>query len=329
MAPPTPALSNLVHTLSGHKGPVNSAVYNSGASYVLTAGQDRTIKLWNPVKGTLVKTYAGHGYEVLGLDCTHDNSRFASCGGDRSVFVWDVASGELIRRLSGHMAKVNAVAFNQDASILASGSFDSTVRLWDIKYVGSLVELLLLDRSRSKLTLGHHDRSQNRIPLQVLEDARDSITSICIRNHLISVGSVDGHVRTYDLRMGELRADYFDHPVTSISISNDSAMLLVTSLDSTIRNLDLDTGVMFTKYQGHKNESYRSPSSFGKDERTVVMGDEEGKVYTWDVETGKQLGSGFRAHERAILWTAHHPKQDELVTASADATVKIWGGRRG
>jgi mitogen-activated protein kinase organizer 1 len=26
--------------------------------------QDRTIRLWNPHKGTFIKSYLGHGYEV-------------------------------------------------------------------------------------------------------------------------------------------------------------------------------------------------------------------------------------------------------------------------
>lgn len=54
------------------------------------------------------------------------------------------------------------------------------------------------------------NRSQNRVPLQVLEEGRDSITSIKIQNHLICTGSVDGRVRTYDLRMGQLQIDFFD-----------------------------------------------------------------------------------------------------------------------
>lgn len=34
--------------------------------------------------------------------------------------------------------------------------------------------------------------------------------SIAIRGHLIVTGCVDGYVRTYDIRQGELRTDFFD-----------------------------------------------------------------------------------------------------------------------
>jgi WD40 repeat protein len=41
---------------------------------------------------------------------------------------------------------------------------------------------------------------------------------------------------------------------------------------------------------------------------------------------GEKLGE-VTAHDRAILWTAHHPKEQQMLTASSDGTVKVWGGR--
>jgi mitogen-activated protein kinase organizer 1 len=201
----------LLHTWSHAKGPCHIAVFNAGGTYVLSGGQDRLIKLVNADTGTLVNTYSGHGYEVLGIAVTADNSRFASCGGDRrwvpalqdpdqgdslttlcdmlrSALYWDVPSSSIIKRFSGHASRINSVAFNAEATVLASGSFDSTVRLWDL-------------------------RSQQGKPIQVLQDARDSVTSVLINKDRsipeLLVASVDGHVRTYDLRMGEIRSDFF------------------------------------------------------------------------------------------------------------------------
>jgi mitogen-activated protein kinase organizer 1 len=68
----TPAIQpppRAVHTtLSTHKGPVHVARYAKGnAKYVLTGGQDRTVRLWNPALGTEIKAYSAHGYEVLSI----------------------------------------------------------------------------------------------------------------------------------------------------------------------------------------------------------------------------------------------------------------------
>ena len=51
-------------------------------------------------------------------------------------------------------------------------------------------------------------RSQNRQAIQTLEDARDAVQCLHVGSGVIMAGSVDGHVRTYDLRMGQLRTDF-------------------------------------------------------------------------------------------------------------------------
>lgn len=131
-----------------------------------------------------------------------------------------------------------------------------------------------------------------------------------------------------------------------MTLTNDSAMLLVSTLNSTLHAMDLEDGHEFQSYRGHTNKNYRSKAAFGVGEATVVMGDEDGKLWAWDVETVRfpslscfpprflltrywdiqgAVLSSHRAHDQAILWTAHHPTEQQVVTACADGTVKIWG----
>ena len=62
------------------------------------------------------------------------------------------------------------------------GSFDATIRLWDCK-------------------------SQSTKPIQVFEDAKDSISSVRVIGSEIMSGSVDGRMRLYDIRMGMVFVD--------------------------------------------------------------------------------------------------------------------------
>jgi len=71
-------------------------------NYCLTCGSDKTLKLWNPLRGTLLRTYSGHGYEVLDAAGSFDNSSLCSGGGDKAVVLWDVASGQVVRKFRGH-----------------------------------------------------------------------------------------------------------------------------------------------------------------------------------------------------------------------------------
>ncbi|KAI0700939.1 nuclear mRNA splicing protein [Cytidiella melzeri] len=294
---------NLHATLSNHKGAVHVARYAKGsAKYVLTGGQDRTVRLWNPSSGAEIKVYAAHGYEVLSITVSNDNSKFASSGGDRSVFLWDVSTGATIRRIAGHMGKINTVEFNDDASVLASGSYDASVRLWDLK-------------------------SQNRAPIQVLDEARDAVQALYVGNGMIMSGSVDGWVRTYDLRMGELRADYIGHPVTAVIPTQDRQSYLTTTLDSHVRLMDASSGKLLNDFTGHSLQSYRSRACFGHNEATVVCGDESGQVWAWDLLDATLLPPNPppKVHSSVILWTEQHPiEEGEMITASADGTVKVW-----
>uniref|UniRef100_A0A8B9RW87 WD repeat domain-containing protein 83 n=2 Tax=Accipitrinae TaxID=8955 RepID=A0A8B9RW87_9AVES len=66
---PRPARPELprrrVRTLECGQGAVRAVRFNVDGNYCLTCGSDKTLKLWNPHKGTALRTYQGHGYEVL------------------------------------------------------------------------------------------------------------------------------------------------------------------------------------------------------------------------------------------------------------------------
>lgn len=135
----------------------------------------------------------------------------------------------------------------------------------------------------------------------MLEESRDAIQTLHVGSGIIITGSVDGCVRTYDLRMGELRADFIGRrsdfalrfpdihyltdtdPVTSVVPSQDGQTYLSTTLDSHVRLMDAATGKMLNDFQGQTVTSYRCRSCFGHGEASVICGDEKGSVWAWDL----------------------------------------------
>lgn len=151
-------------------------------NYCITGGSDKTVKLWNPHKKLMLQSYSGHGNDVLAVDSSFDSSQIASAGIDKMLFIWDVSEGQPVRRIRAHAAQINAVRYNEESTVLATGSTDGMVNLWDMK-------------------------SRNNQPIQALEEAKDSVTSIFIFKHEILTGSLDGKVRIYDLRNGMMHVD--------------------------------------------------------------------------------------------------------------------------
>lgn len=190
--PQAPQLpQHLLRTVDCQQGAVRAVRFNSDGNYLLSCGSDKSLKLWSVSRGTLLKTYSGHGYEVLDADSSYDNSQICSCSSDKTVILWDVATGQVTRKLRGHAGKVNCVQFNEEATVILSGSIDGTVRCWDT-------------------------RSRRFEPIQVLDEARDSISSVKVMQHELLTGSVDGRVRLYDLRMGQLHVDFISSPITCV-----------------------------------------------------------------------------------------------------------------
>ncbi|KAL1917256.1 uncharacterized protein VTP21DRAFT_4912 [Calcarisporiella thermophila] len=285
-------------TLKGHTGPVHAVKYNTNGEYCLTGGQDRTIRLWNPNTASCIKTYSGHGNWVLGISVAPDNARFASCGGDRAVFLWDVATGRSIVRFSGHYQRVNCVGFNRDASVIVSGSDDTTVRIWDCK-------------------------SRAKFPIQILEEAKDGVTSLQVSDYQIITGSTDGRTRVYDLRFGKVYEDYIGNPITSVRFSGDGNCILVSSTDNTLRLMDKENGQLLNDFRGHKHEKFKIQSCLSYDDAYVFSGSEDGNIYAWDLIEG-QMAAQLREHSNVVTALEYHPNENYLLSGSVDGTAKVW-----
>ncbi|RQM15480.1 hypothetical protein DD237_005915 [Peronospora effusa] len=80
------------------------------------------------------------------------------------------------------------------------------------------------------------------MPIQVLDDFRDSVTSMVVTDHEIIAGCVDGVVRTYDLRVGQLFREHIDEPVVSVANSPDARFVLAGCLDGSIRLIEKTDG---------------------------------------------------------------------------------------
>lgn len=198
------------------------------------------------------------------------------------AFLWDVATAKTLRRFEGHNGRINSADFNADGSVLVTGSYDTTSRLWDTK-------------------------SQSRKPIQVLEDAKDSISSVHVIGHEIVTGSVDGRVRNYDLRMGRCFVDVIGYPVTCITQSADGNTVLVSALDGVIRLMDKTNGQMLQSYRGHLNTDFRVRSCFGAKEKYVITGSEDGFIWVYDLLEGKVVEK-MKAHSgKAATSVAYNP----------------------
>ncbi|GJN21271.1 hypothetical protein PR202_gb08735 [Eleusine coracana subsp. coracana] len=241
--------------LAGHEGAVLAVRFNRDGNYCLSCGKDRTLRLWNPHTGALVKTYKSHAREVRDVHSSSDNAKLVSCGADRQIFYWDVSTGRVIRKFRGHNSEVNSVKFNEYNAVVVSAGYDRTVRAFDC-------------------------RSQSSDPIQTIDTFQDSVMSVILTKTEIIAGSVDGTVRTFDIRMGRETVDNLGHPVNCISLSNDSNCLLANCLDSTVRLLDKTTGELLQEYKGHACKV--TSISYHPTKACMLTSSVDGSVRVWN-----------------------------------------------
>jgi mitogen-activated protein kinase organizer 1 len=190
-------------------------------------------------------------------------------------------------------------------SVLVSGSDDRSVKVWDVK-------------------------SRNANPIMTFEEAADSVSALVVRDEEIITGSVDGKVRSYDIRMGLCTEDTMPAAVISVQITKDGQATLVGCLDSKIRLIDRKDGTCLQAFGGLTNNELRIKSCFGKAEALVLSGEESsGTVISWDVMTG-QTAAKVEAGEKVVSivrWREKSRGNDALwASGGADAAVRIWGG---
>lgn len=324
--------------LVGHEGPVQTVTFTENGKHCLTGGHDRTVRLWNPFRydpasssnndssllpppAMPIQIYtSGYTHPITSVVSVESRTSaqilVAAC--QKTLVISDLITQQVKRRLQGHhVGHINAVAAVRHAEAYLSASYDGTVAIWD-------------------------GRSSDYKPIQVLKEAKDSVTDVHVVQQeqgdydesgttnmstaKIRTASVDGVVRTYDLRKGLLDSDDCGSPITSMAPTKDGECLTVSCLDGTIRLLQCDSGELLNTYSGHhKAGNYGLDVGVLASDSTIISGSEDGTCILYDLVQAHRVQALEVSPGRPVCSIATHPKISSVViTASYDETVTVW-----
>lgn len=288
-----------ITTIKCKQQAVRAVRFNVDGTYCLTCGSDKKIKLWNPHRDLLLKTYGGHANEVLDVAGSCDSSQIISCSADKSVILWDVTTGQPVRRYRGHASSVTCIKYNEESTMVISGSIDNTVAFWDVI-------------------------SRRQEPVQILKDAKDSITSIEVNNCEVLTCSVDCHVRLYDIRMGKMISDYIGHIITFGSLTRDGQCYILSCTDNTIKLFDKDSGELLNSFTGHECKDLLLENAVNEKDSHIISGSATGEIFYYDLVGAKVTQKLIHCKGKPVLSLSHHPTDNFLLTACEDE-IKLWG----
>jgi WD40 repeat protein len=114
----------------GHSAPLQALAICSDNRTLASAGDDRTIKLWDLGTGRVRLTLSAHADAVFGLAFSSDGSRLASASRDGTIILWDTDRGDELLRLRGQSGSAR-LQFSPDGQTVAAGGPNGVVMRWD------------------------------------------------------------------------------------------------------------------------------------------------------------------------------------------------------
>ncbi len=287
-----------------HINPVYSVAISPDGHTLVSASQDKTIKLWSLPDGALLQTLTGHTAWIDAVAISPDGRTLASGSYDKTIKLWSLPDGALLNTLTGHTSGVGAVAISPDGRTLVSASADLTIRLWSLPD-GALLKTLATEVGSSAVAIspdGHTLAS----------------------GHTDDFGTRKDWIKLWSFPEGALLKTLTGHAdhVKAVAISPDGLMLASGSWDKTIKLWSLPDGALLKTLTGHTNLVISVAVS--PDGRTLASGSVDGTIKLWSLPDGALLKTLTTTEVEALAISSDGELLASGGTRSYRGNIQLW-----
>ncbi|MGC1198949.1 MAG: WD40 repeat domain-containing protein, partial [Geitlerinemataceae cyanobacterium] len=212
--------------LEGHTKEITDVAASADGRWLVSAGEDRQVQLWDWKKGQLLRTFTANGdtEKSVAID---PKGQFVVSSDGNSIEVWELKTGQLRHTLKSGNSLVSAIALSSDGRTLASGGSDSSITLWNLN-TGEPIQTIDLD-SPDNVGSDIHSLAFSR-------DGQHLAVSIAIFHKEISFW-IENSLQLWNVETGTQIANWQGHTdtVRSIAFTADDKTLISGSWDGSIK----------------------------------------------------------------------------------------------
>ena len=288
-----------VRQFPGHTNEIRRLAVSSDGKQLLTAGWDKSTRLWDVASGRQLGRWYVHDDWVHGIAFMPNGRQGVSCGkNDKIVRLFDLKNGHRLGSYTGPKLELHYVSVSGDGHLVAACGPEPLIFIWD---------------------------SETGKVLQQLPEPVENVNAVALSTHgdLALSGGAAGVVRLWDVKTGTELRRFKGHPggTMGVAFSQDDKYAVSCGTDKVVRLWEVETGNQVQQFTGH--ESAVNSVAFSPDGLRLLSGGLDGSVRLWDTACGKELHS-FKGHKGHVWSVAFSAGGGYAFSAGQDTVARMW-----